>query len=128
MKLDSSKKDIIEIQMNDFMHADEYKTKYETAQKEYSCYINQNRKVWVYLSKLCKLEKQLNDLIKDQNVNKSPFKDTLNWIKHASSLFGSINFALSIGMSNDEISNLYKDFVYDESTINGTILCIIWRK
>lgn len=125
MKLDSSKKDIIEIQNEwTFMHADEYKTKYKTVSKKESIHaisIRIERYGFIY-EKLCKLEKQLNDLIKDQNVNKSPFKDTLNWDKAsaASSLFGSINFALSIGMSNDEISNLYKDFVYDESTINGT--------
>ena len=55
-------------------------------------------------------------------LTSNPFLEQFDWDKAsaAASLYGSINFALSVGMSNEDITKLYGDFVYDENLINGT--------
>ena len=125
MKLGNSNKPISDVQ-NEWiwMHADEYTTKYYSVSQEDSIQaisLRIERFGFIY-KKLCILEQQLHDLVKEYNLESNPFLAQFDWDKAsaAASLYGSINFALSAGMSNDDITKLYSDFVYDEDLISGT--------
>jgi uncharacterized tellurite resistance protein B-like protein len=106
-----------------WMHAEEYKTKYQSVSQEESIQSMSLRiERFGYIYKLlCSLEIHLYDLVKEYNLTTNPFLKQFDWDKAsaAASLYGSINFALSVDMSKEEISQLYSDFVYDESLING---------
>lgn len=125
MKADSVDRTPIDVQNEwTWMHADEYKTKYHSVSKDESIQSMSLRiERFGYIYKLlCSLENQLHDLVKEYNLTTNPFLEQFDWDKASalSSLYGSINFALSIGMSKEEITKLYSDFVYDEDLINGT--------
>ena len=66
-------------------------------------------------------EKKLNALAKENNISSFSYLDQfkLDMSSAYASLFGTINYALSIGMTNNDISKLYSDFVYDQDAING---------
>lgn len=125
MKLGNSNKSIIDVQNEwTWMHADEYTTKYQSVSKEDSIQaisLRIERFGFIYKI-LCALEQNLKDLVKEYNLETNPFLAQFDWDKAsaAASLYGSINFALSAGMSNEDITKLYSDFVYDEDLINGT--------
>jgi uncharacterized tellurite resistance protein B-like protein len=125
MKLGNSNKPIIDVQNEwTWMHADEYTTKYQSVSKEDSIQaisLRIERFGFIYKI-LCALEQNLKDLVKEYNLETNPFLAQFDWDKAsaAASLYGSINFALSVGMSNEDITKLYSDFVYDEDLINGT--------
>tara|TARA_B110000211_G_scaffold219542_1_gene265407 strand:+ start:78 stop:1226 length:1149 start_codon:yes stop_codon:yes gene_type:complete len=125
MKADSLNRTPIDVQNEwTWMHADEYKTKYQSVSKDESIQSMSLRvERFGYIFKLlCSLENQLHDLVKEYNLRTNPFLEQFDWDKasSAASLYGSINFALSVGMSKEEITKLYSDFVYDENLINGT--------
>ena len=125
MKSDSLDRTPIDVQNEwTWMHADEYKTKYHSVSKDESIQsisLRIERFGYIY-QLLCSLENQLHNLVKEYKLTTNPFLEQFDWDKAsaAASLYGSINFALSVGMSKDEITKLYSDFVYDEDIINGT--------
>jgi len=125
MKIGNSDKSIIDIQNEwTWMHADEYSTKYRSVEKEESIQaisLRIERFGFIY-SLLCDLEKKLNNLVKEFNLKANPFLKQFEWDKASatSSLYGSINFALSLGMNKEQIKNLYSDFIFDENMIKGS--------
>jgi antitoxin component YwqK of YwqJK toxin-antitoxin module len=65
-------------------------------------------------------EDKLNALAKENNISSYSYLNQfkLEMSSAYASLFGTINYALSIGMTNNDISKLYSDFVYDQDVIN----------
>ncbi len=116
--------DPIEVQHEwTWSHADEYKNKYQSVSKkeatdEISTRIE--RYGFIY-EQLCNLEKAVEDLCKLYAVQSNPFETEHKWtlLSAASSLYGSINFALSIGMSDSEIKGLYASYEYDRELVEG---------
>jgi uncharacterized tellurite resistance protein B-like protein len=125
MKADSLDRTPIDVQNEwTWMHANEYTTKYQSVSKEESIQsmsLRVERYGYIY-QLLCSLGDQLHDLVKTYNLTTNPFLDQFDWDKAsaAASLYGSINFGLSVGMPEEEITKLYSDFEYNEDLINGT--------
>lgn len=124
MKAGNRNQSIIDLQNEwTWMHANEYTTKYQSVSNEESIQaISLRIERFGYIYKLlCDLEEQLNDLVKEHNIKNSPFLEQFDWDKASavSSLYGSVKFAFSIGMSKEQVTTLYTDFVYDEDLING---------
>ena len=124
MKVSSSFRSMNEIQNEwTWMHCDEYLKKYKSVNnKEKIKAISLRIERFGYIYKLlCDLDFNINNLSK-LNIKNNPLLESVKWhkISAASSLFGSIKFALSIGINHSEIKNLYSDYKYDELLINGT--------
>jgi len=104
-----------------WMHADEYKNKYSSYSKNDiidEMTLRIQRFGFIYKTML-KFDKKLNALAKENKISSYPYLDQfkLNMSSAYASLFGTINYALSSGMTNNDISKLYSDFVYDKGTI-----------
>lgn len=131
-----------------YSHAEEYKNKYSSRSKEEvidAMSLRIERFGFIY-DTLLEFEKKLNALAKKynkQDLQKSAYDqsyisyedkksyDSNNFIHILSecivnrssayaSLFGTIKYSLSFGMSQNDIKNLYTKFLFDEKVINGT--------
>ena len=107
-----------------WMHADEYKNKYSSYSKNDiidEMTLRIQRFGFIYKTML-NFEKKLNALAKANKISSNSYIDLfkLNMSSAYASLFGTISYALSSGMTNNDISKLYSDFVYDKATIDGT--------
>jgi len=124
MKQNSNNRKPTEIQSEwIWMHAGEYEVKYSSYSKkdvieEMSLRIE--RFGFIYATML-NFEKKLRALAKEYKKSSYLYLDQFTWNRSSaySSLFGTINYALKIGMSNLDIQNLYSDFIYDEKIVNG---------
>ena len=125
MERDINEKTLSEIQSEwIWMHADEYKNKYSSYSKNDiidEMTLRIQRFGFIYKTML-NFEKKLNALAKENKISSNSYIDLfkLNMSSAYASLFGTINYALSSGMTNNDISKLYTDFVYDKGIIDGT--------
>mgnify|MGYP006093462655 CR=1 FL=1 len=125
MERDISEKTLSEIQSEwIWMHADEYKNKYSSYSKNDiidEMTLRIQRFGFIYKTML-NFEKKLNALAKENKISSNSYIDLfkLNMSSAYASLFGTINYALSSGMTNNDISKLYTDFVYDKGITDGT--------
>ena len=125
MERDISEKTLSEIQSEwIWMHADEYKNKYSSYSKNDiidEMTLRIQRFGFIYKTML-NFEKKLNALAKENKISSNSYIDLfkLNMSSAYASLFGTINYALSSSMTNNDISKLYTDFVYDKVIIDGT--------
>jgi antitoxin component YwqK of YwqJK toxin-antitoxin module len=125
MEQDTNKKTLSEVQSEwVWMHADEYKNKYSSYSKNDiidAMSLRIKRFGFIYKAML-NFEKKLNALAKENNISSFSYLDQfkLDMSSAYASLFGTINYALSSGMTNNDISKLYTDFVYDKVIIDGT--------
>jgi hypothetical protein len=125
MERDINEKTLSEIQSEwIWMHADEYKNKYSSYSKNDiidEMTLRIQRFGFIYKTML-NFEKKLNALAKENKISSNSYIDLfkLNMSSAYASLFGTINYALSSGMTNNDISKLYTDFVYDKVIIDGT--------
>ena len=125
MERDINEKTLSEIKSEwIWMHADEYKNKYSSYSKKDiidAMSLRVQKFGFIYKTML-NFEKKLNALAKENKISSYPYLDQfkLNISSAYASLFGTINYALSCGMTNNDISKLYSDFVYDKGTIDGT--------
>ncbi len=124
MKNQQGERSILDVQNEwTWMHADEYSNKYTSQPKKeviQSISLRIERFGYIYQA-LCSLETNLKHLVQEYHLNTNPFVEQFDWDKSsaAASLYGSIKFGLSIGMSKSEVKKLYKDFVYNQDLING---------
>ena len=124
MEQDTNKKTLSDVQSEwVWMHADEYKNKYSSYSKNDiidAMSLRIKRFGFIYKTMLS-FENKLNALAKENNISSFSYLDQfkLEMSSAYASLFGTINYALSIGMTNNDISKLYSDFVYDQDVING---------
>jgi|TARA_B110001450_G_scaffold243022_1_gene253902 antitoxin component YwqK of YwqJK toxin-antitoxin module len=124
MEQDTNKKTLSEVQSEwVWMHADEYKNKYSSYSKNDiidAMSLRIKRFGFIYKTMLS-FENKLNALAKENNISSFSYLDQfkLEISSTYASLFGAINYALSIGMTNNDISKLYSDFVYNQDVING---------
>ena len=125
MERDINEKTLSEIQSEwIWMHADEYKNKYSSYSKNDiidEMTLRIQRFGFIYKTML-NFEKKLNALAKENKISSNSYIDLfkLNMSSAYASLFGTINYALSSSMTNNDISKLYTDFVYDKVIIDGT--------
>ena len=125
MERDISEKTLSEIQSEwIWMHADEYKNKYSSYSKNDiidEMTLRIQRFGFIYKT-MINFEKKLNALAKENKISSNSYIDLfkLNMSSAYASLFGTINYALSSGMTNNDISKLYTDFVYDKGITDGT--------
>jgi uncharacterized tellurite resistance protein B-like protein len=125
MKSDTQNRTPIEVQHEwTWSHADEYKDKYQSVSKKEAIEevsIRIERYGYIY-DKLRALEEEVESLCKSYGLKNDRFENEHQWnlLSAAASLYGSINFALSIDMSNSDILELYGSYVYDQKLIEGT--------
>ena len=101
------------------MHFQEYKTKYTSySKKDLKKEISLRIERFGFIFKTMEdFDAKLNSLAKENNVNSHPYLNQFMWEKSSASasLMGTIKYALSVGMTNNQVKKLYGDFVYDTS-------------
>ena len=107
-----------------WMHADEYENKYSSYTKKEivdAMSLRIKRFGFIYTTML-DFEKKLNSLAYDYKLPSFTYLDEfiINRSSAFASLYGTIKFSLSVGMSNSDIKKLYGEFIYDKVLINGT--------
>ena len=107
-----------------WMHADEYENKYSSYIKKDivdAMSLRIKRFGFIYTTML-DFEKKLNSLAHEYNLPSFTYLDEfiINRSSAFASLYGTIKFSLSVGMSNSDIKKLYGEFIYDKVLINGT--------
>ncbi len=127
-----------------YMHADEYKKKYDSQSNETvidAMSLRIERFGFIYDTLLyfeTKLCVKANDFKKSELIKKI-YNEPSRWVNSStqdnftetlanlilrrfsasSSLYGAIKYALNIGLSNNEIKKLYNNFIFDSEKING---------
>ena len=124
MKQNSNNRKPSEIQSEwIWMNAGEYEVKYSSYSKKdviEAMSLRIERFGFIYATML-NFEKKLNFLGEKHKMSSYSYLEQFTWNRSSafSSLFGTINYALKIGMSNVDIQKLYSDFIYDEKMVNG---------